>query len=141
MAFALYAALRIPTEIRHLKWSDFNKVVVNGHTYEIFMVADKSKGTKTGLRPVPVIPLLLPYVDTLRSLAKPGQEYVFEKYRNHSNIISAIYDDLERAGVVEKGEKAWEKFESVDKFIHYVILCFWLFFTGVMDVGVQEMWR
>ena len=31
--------------------------------------------------------------------------------------------------------------ESVDKFIHYVILCFWLFFTGVMDVGVQEMWR
>ena len=32
-------------------------------------------------------------------------------------------------------------FESVDKFIHYVILCFWLFFTGVMDVGVQEMWR
>jgi len=33
------------------------------------------------------------------------------------------------------------KIESVDKFIHYVILCFWLFFTGVMDVGVQEMWR
>ena len=74
------------------------------------IVADKSKGTKTGSRPILVHSQLQPYINTLKSLAKPEQENLFEKYRTHSNIRKSIYDCLEKAGIVkEKGEKPWEK--------------------------------
>lgn len=58
LAFAYYAALRIPTEIRHMKFSDFKSVSVNGKEYQLLIVAEKSKGTKTGSRPILVHPQL-----------------------------------------------------------------------------------
>jgi len=95
-AFARWAALRIPSEIRHLKWSDFYEV--DGQRF--FSVARKEFGTKTGAREIRVIPELLPYLEKLNR----EQEYLFEHYRKHSNTSSEIHKKLEKAGV-----EIWEK--------------------------------
>ena len=91
LAFARWAALRIPTEIRHLKWSDFYEV--DGELF--FSVADKRLGTKTGKRAPCVLPELRPYLDDLSR----EQEYLFERYRNSSNIASEIHKQLKKADV------------------------------------------
>ena len=92
LAFARWAALRIPSKIRHLKWSDFYEVDGLGL---FFSVAGKELGTKTGAREVRVLPELLPYLDRLNR----EQEYLFEHYRKHSNMASEIHKILEKSGV------------------------------------------
>ena len=92
--FGRWAALRMPSETRHLKKSDFWEQ--DGQMF--FKVADKKLGTKTGKRDIHVFPELRPYLDKRLSQMEPD-DYLFEHYRNHSNIAEAVRKKLEKAGV------------------------------------------
>ena len=81
LAFARYVGLRIPSEIRDLKFADFHEV--DGQ----IGLFDVPQSGKTGFRRVPMFDELRPHFEALRSVAKPGQVYVFEKYRKLSSPI------------------------------------------------------
>lgn len=97
LAFGRFAGLRIPSEIHELKFSDFETHGDGG----IFTV----RQGKTGRRRIPVFDDLRPYFEALQAAAKPGQVYVFEKYRNCRNPAVLIKDYMVKAGLVP-----WEKF-------------------------------
>ena len=99
LAFARYAGLRIPSEIRDLKFADFHEV--DGQ----IGLFDVPQSGKTGFRRVPMFDELRPHFEALRSAAKPGQVYVFEKYRKSRNLGKLIKDHMARADL-----KPWEKF-------------------------------
>ena len=99
LAFARYAGLRIPSEIRHLKFSDF-ATEPNG---DISFVI--SPFGKTGERVVPLFDELRPYYEALLANRQEGQEYVFAKYRLCTNVGKLIKDVLHKKGV-----PVWKRF-------------------------------
>jgi hypothetical protein len=101
LAFARYAGLRIPSEIRDLRFTSFSDSCFS--TGEgIFKVPTSGK---TGTRRVPFFAELFPYLKAIREKSKPGQEFVFNKYRNCKNIGTLIKKKMRKAGL-----KIWEKF-------------------------------
>ena len=96
LAFARFAGLRIPCEIRELKFSDFDRV------NNLFRV---DQSGKTGQRRVPIFEELFPFLDVLQTEAKPDQVYVFEHFRNCRNIGTLIKKRMGKAGLVP-----WVKF-------------------------------
>ncbi|MDR2168513.1 MAG: phage integrase SAM-like domain-containing protein [Planctomycetaceae bacterium] len=101
LAFARYAGLRIPSEIRDLKFSDFKFLENNFGKEGIFSVPVTGK---TGKRTIPFFLELQPYFLALYNTRKPDQEFVFEKYRN-SNIAALI-----RKKMKQNGLPIWVKF-------------------------------
>ncbi|GHT36334.1 hypothetical protein FACS189427_07740 [Planctomycetales bacterium] len=105
LAIARFQGLRIPSEVRDLKFSDFRQE----NTGIIFSVPDTGK---TGSRRVPVFSEFVPYLTELQQHRKEGQEYLFEKYRQVKtsgkikfvNIGALIRKKMKRAGV-----PFWEK--------------------------------
>jgi integrase len=89
VAFGRYAALRIPSEIAEMRWSDFK------HDFGIVVV----HGTKTGsIRKVPVMPSLR---DLLLSGGVPSDlsQYVFPRLRRYPSLSTAMRRIIKRSGV------------------------------------------
>jgi integrase len=101
LALARYAGLRIPSEIRELRFTDFDASCFS--TGEgLFRVPLSGK---TGTRRVPLFRELVPYLKAIREKSKPEQEFVFEKYRSDRNVGTLIKTKMQKAGL-----KIWEKF-------------------------------
>jgi integrase len=98
LAITRYDGLRISSEIRDLKFSDFERYD-NGM---IFIVPDTGK---TGTRRVPVFSEFLPYFEELQRHRKEGQEYLFEHCRKVENVGTAIKKRMVKAGL-----PVWKKF-------------------------------
>jgi integrase len=102
LAFSRYAGLRIPSEIRDLKFSDFrfneNKFGKEG----IFRVPVTGK---TGTRAVPFFSELQPHFLALYNSRQPNQEFVFVKYRNCKNVGTLIKRIMKKHNLY-----VWEKF-------------------------------
>ncbi|GHT36477.1 hypothetical protein FACS189427_08160 [Planctomycetales bacterium] len=106
LAITRFQGLRIPSEVRDLKFSDFLTV----KTGMIFTVPVSGK---TGRRKMPVFSEFVPYLTELQQHRKEGQEYLFEKYRRVKasgkiefvNIGALIRKKMKRAGA-----PVWEKF-------------------------------
>jgi hypothetical protein len=101
LAFARYAGLWIPSEIRDLQFTSFSDSCFS-----------KGEGTfgvptsgKTGTRRVPFFEELLPYLKAIKEKSKPEQKFVFDKYRTCKNIGTLIKKKMQKAGL-----KVWEKF-------------------------------
>lgn len=101
LAFARYAGLRIPSEIRDLRFTDFDSSCFS-NGIGLFRVPISGK---TGTRRVPFFSELTPYVKALWELRKQEQEFVFVKYRTCKNIGTLIKKKMLKAGL-----KVWEKF-------------------------------
>jgi integrase len=93
LACARFAGLRIPPEICDLRFSDFDFSV------GIFTVPNSGK---TGTRRVPIFDELKPFI---LALQKEDKEFVFERYRKHTNIGTMIKKRLLKCGI-----EVWEKF-------------------------------
>ena len=104
-----YGSLRITSDTNPIKFSDIVSVEIDGRKYGVLMVAEKSKGTKTGGRPVVIVPQWQSCFDAVEAAKAPGQELVFVNYRTTAKIRSALYRRAVRAGIVQKGEKLWNK--------------------------------
>ena len=109
LACSAYGSLRITSDTNPIKFSDIVSVEIDGRKYGVLMVAKKSKGTKTGGRPVVIVQQWQSCFDALEAAKAPGQEQVFVKYRTTAKIRSALYQRAVRAGIVQKGEKLWNK--------------------------------
>jgi integrase len=96
LVFARFAGLRIPCEIQEMKFSDFN-VETN-----IFTVHQSGK---TGMRRVPIFEELPLFLKKVQNMGNPDREYVFEKYRQCTNVGTVIKKRMSRSGLVP-----WEKF-------------------------------
>ncbi|MDR1140813.1 MAG: phage integrase SAM-like domain-containing protein [Planctomycetaceae bacterium] len=101
LAFARYAGLRIPSEIRDLRFTSFSASCFSTGDV-IFQVPTSGK---TGTRRVPFFAELIPYLKAIREKSKPEQEFVFEKYRNCKNVGTLIKKKMRKAGL-----NIWEKF-------------------------------
>ena len=99
MALARWGGLRIPSESRDLKFSDFH-FKDNGNGSFVVPVSGK-----TGLRGVPVFPQLVPYYKDIRAVAPAEQVYLFERYRHCTNPGELVKKIMKRAGM-----KPWVKF-------------------------------
>ncbi|MDR1268448.1 MAG: hypothetical protein LBK82_02880 [Planctomycetaceae bacterium] len=100
MAFARYAGLRIPSEIRDLRFTSFSASCLstgNG----IFQVPTSGK---TGTRCIPFFIELVPYLKAIHEKSKPEQEFVFEKYRNCKNVGTLIKKKMRKAGSEHLGK-------------------------------------
>jgi hypothetical protein len=101
LALARYAGLRIPSEIKDLRFTDFEDSCFSNGT-GIFRVPVSGK---TGTRRVPLFNELIPHLKAIQEKSKPEQEFVFEKYRSCKNIGTLIKKKMQKAGL-----KVWEKF-------------------------------
>lgn len=70
---ARYAGLRMPSEIRNLKWRDISETKFHIQT------------GKTGGRDVPLFPRVAAELRKYRAESKPKEEYLFPKTRGHAN--------------------------------------------------------
>jgi len=98
-AIARWQGLRIMSEIRNLKFADFEFESNGNGTFVV-----KGKKGRGSLRRIPIFPRFLPYYNAIRSAAPAEQVYVFEYYRL-KNPVKLIQDHLERAGVAR-----WKQF-------------------------------
>ena len=109
LASSYWGGIRVPSEPLAMKFSDIEHVTVNGRKFRVVMIAEESEGTKTGGRPVLILPEWQSCLDALYAKKTPEQEFVYVKYKNGAQIRRAIYRRVERAGIVKPGEKVWEK--------------------------------
>lgn len=97
---ARWGGLRIPSEINELKWEDFDwaggKFLVHSPKTE------HHEGKEC--RWVPIFDELYPIVREAWEKAEPGDVYVLNRYRNHTNLATGFKIIVKRAGL-----KQWPK--------------------------------
>ena len=101
VALARYGGLRIPSEIREMKWEDIhwneNRITINSPKTEHHPGGE--------CRIIPLFPELLPHLQEQFELADVGSVYVFsDRMRLHKNHSTTLKKYIKRAGV-----KVWEK--------------------------------
>jgi integrase len=99
-AFARYGGVRIPSEIKFLRWSD-----VNWARNRITITVPKKAhidGHQT--RVIPLFPELRPFLDKAFEEAAEGEEYVVPLARQTGNLRTHALRIIEKAGV-----KVWPK--------------------------------
>lgn len=101
LALARFAGLRIPSEIRDLRFTSFSASCFS-EGKGIFQVPTSGK---TGTRRVPFFAELIPYMKAIQEKSKPEQEFVFEKYRSCKNVGTLIKKKMQKVGL-----NIWEKF-------------------------------
>lgn len=100
-ALARYGGLRVPSEIRPLKWED-----IHWQQNRITITSPKTAHHQGGdSRVIPIFPELRPCLDEMFELAADGAVYVFSKaMREHTNPATTLKKIIKRAG-----ESIWEK--------------------------------
>ena len=93
LAFSRFAGFRGESEWKPLRFADIEFELDGSGTIRV------SEQGKTGERYVPIFDDLRPYLDALFDSRLPDQEFVFEKYRDVSNVRSVIEKKMKRAGV------------------------------------------
>lgn len=94
IAMARYAGMRMPSEIRYLKWSDIHWEEGKFHLY-----SPKLERHGKEERFVPIFPELRPYLLEAFEAAEPGEAYVFrEDLRTSKNIRTQFNRLVKRAG-------------------------------------------
>ena len=95
VALARYGGLRIPSDIRDLRWSDIQcdrgRYVVRSPKTEHL--------EHGGVRQVPIFPELLPHLRDAFELAEPGDEFVITHQRLMTNLNTQFRRIIDRAGV------------------------------------------
>ncbi|HZZ78456.1 MAG TPA: tyrosine-type recombinase/integrase [Gemmataceae bacterium] len=102
IALCRFAGVRCPSEVLTLRWQD-----VNFGKNRILIHAPKTEHhADNGDRLVPIFPELKPYLEEAFDLAKPGTEFVINRYRDatNANLRTQLMRIIKRAGV-----KAWPK--------------------------------
>ncbi|WP_231615991.1 tyrosine-type recombinase/integrase [Novipirellula artificiosorum] len=96
LALARYGAMRCPSELVALRWSDVDlpagRMVIN---------ASKTEHHSTGgVRVCPIFPELRPYLEAAWDAAPEGAEFVINRYRQSTqNLRSTFLLILKRAGI------------------------------------------
>lgn len=108
VALARYGGLRIPSEIRPLRWADIDWAG-NRFTVRASKTENNDHG---GIRIVPIFPELRPYLFEAFKLAEESEEYVIPSYRHAgSNVGTHFKRIIKRAGVTP-WPKPWQNLRA-----------------------------
>ena len=96
VALARYGGLRIPSEIREMKWEDIHwsegRITINSPKTEHHHGGES--------RIIPLFPELLPHLQEQFELADVGSVYVFsDRIRYHTNLPTTFKKYIKRAGI------------------------------------------
>ena len=110
IALGRYAGLRIPSELRGLRWSEINwadgRFIVHSPKTE-----GKGKGKGKSKRVVPIFGELRPYLEDAFELTPEGEDRVFPEIHDKKSMGSWIHKLADRAGV-----ELWDKpFQNMRK--------------------------
>ena len=110
IALGRYAGLRIPSELRGLRWSEINwadgRFIVHSPKTE-----GKGKGKGKSKRVVPIFGELRPYLEDAFELAPEGEDRIFPEIGEKKSMGSWIHKLADRAGV-----ELWDKpFQNMRK--------------------------
>ena len=95
IALARYAGVRVPSEVRGMKWTD-----VQWDAAKFIVRSQKTARVGKPTRLVPIFPELLPHFQAAFEAAEDGAVYVFPDIRRRStNIRKPFLELIERAGV------------------------------------------
>ncbi len=129
LIFALcrYGGLRCSTEVLRLRWGD-----VDWENMRFTVHASKTEHhADGGIRQVPIIPELYPYLRDCFEQAKPGTEYVITRYRNtNANLRTQLTRIIKRAGLTPwpklfQNLRSTRETELTEKFPVHVV-CKWI---------------
>src|SRR5262249_842192 len=96
VALSRYAGLRCPSEHLALKLQDID--LAAGRMTVTSAKLEKYEGD--GIRSVPIVPELRPYLEEVYELAKPGQVHAITGYRDtNANLRTQFLRVIKRAGV------------------------------------------
>ncbi len=106
IALARWGGLRVPSEIRDLKWGD---IVWDRNRFVVSCVKTSGHEGK-GTRIVPIFPEIKPYLEDLYERAEPGL-YVFPKLRMFRGMPKLLVDRILAAGILP-WIKPWQNLRS-----------------------------
>lgn len=107
VALGRFAAMRIPSEIRNLKWTDVNWAAECLHVH-----APKNEHHEgDGDRVVPLFPELRKHLWELHEQTADGEIYVLPNLRNTTNVLPTLRRIIERAGL-KVWPKAWQNMRA-----------------------------
>ena len=120
IALARWGGLRVPSEIRGLKWGD---ILWDKDRFVVSCV--KTSGhAGMGTRIVPIFPEIKPYLEDMYERAEPGL-YVFPRLREFAGMPKLLTDRIAAAGLIP-WIKPWQNLRSTratelaDKFPSHV---------------------
>jgi integrase len=105
LALARYGGLRIPSELRELRWSD-----VDWEKGRIRIQSPKTKHQGKPSREIPLFDELLQPLLNVLAVAE-GEEYIVPKYRKQKNLRTPLERAILRAGY-ERWPKAFQNLRS-----------------------------
>ena len=95
IALGRYGGLRMPSELRNLRWVDIKW----DKAYFVVHATKTAKHKDGGVRRVPLFEELRPYLEDALHLAEPGAEFVISvRNRNARNLGTQFKRIIERAG-------------------------------------------
>jgi integrase len=107
VVLARYLGVRVPSEIIELKWGD-----VNWDTSRITIRSPKTRRHGKGLRPCPIFPEVMPYLQQQWDDSKSGDEYVITECREaRKNMRTRFERIIERAGL-KSWPRLWQNLRS-----------------------------
>lgn len=101
IALARYGALRVPSELFALRWTD----VDFDHGRIVVRASKTAHHEDGGERVMPLFPEIRPYLEEVRDLAPEGSDFVIERNRSTGNLRTRFCKIIRRAGI----EKPWQK--------------------------------
>jgi len=102
IALSRYGGLRVPSEIRRLRWTD-----VNWELKRLHVTSPKTKRyAGHGSRMIPLFPQLMPYLEACWEEAELGAEYIFPQYASRPtwNPRTRMTRIVKQAGLIP-----WER--------------------------------
>jgi integrase len=100
LALARYAGLRIPSEIKDLRWEDIDWEHDRFTVHEPKVEHHPGRGRRT----IPIFPELRPHLERAYRERQPGQEFVVPMARHATNLSTEARRIIKRAGVPQ-----WQK--------------------------------
>ena len=107
VALGRYGALRVPSEIREMKWEEINWSADCFHVH-----APKTEHhVDDGDRVVPLFPEVRKYLWELHEQTADGEIYVFPNIRHTTNVLPTLHRIIKRAGLMV-WPKAWQNMRA-----------------------------
>lgn len=107
VALGRYGGLRIPSEIRELKWCDINWEVGTVYVHAIKTEHHDDEGDRI----VPLFPELRQHLWNQHEAVEDGSVYVLPNLRHTTNVLPTLHRIIKRAGMVP-WPKAWQNMRA-----------------------------
>lgn len=110
VALSRFGALRCPSEVLDLKWSD-----INSEVGRMKVTSKKTKRHGKGFRILPIFPELEPFILEAHEAAETGSEFVITRYRHKNSNLRTQFLRFIDAAKVESWPRLFHNMRSSRK--------------------------